>query len=110
MQRQPQRRCRAKGAQEGICASGPEGSNRQGGARTASRTDPWLWQQRVRAQQSQAERSLRRADRAGWGRFLATLLRLVEVAEQAEVNGVQLTAAADGVGGEVLPKGLPLLA
>src|SRR5262249_12956114 len=49
-----------------------EGRNRGGRGRTASQTGQWLWQERVRAEENQGERSPRCAEPAGWGRFLAT--------------------------------------
>jgi len=49
-----------------------EGRNRGGRERTASQTGQWLWQERVRAEENQGERSPRCAEQAGWGRFLAT--------------------------------------
>src|SRR5438876_11851491 len=69
MQRPPRHRCRGKGGQEGISGRGPDGgvSNRQRRGRTARRTDPWLWQERVRAEENRGERSPRRAGQAIWG-------------------------------------------
>ena len=105
MRRQPRRRCRAKGARRAsaVAGQGAEGSNRQGRERTASRTDPRLWQQRVRARQSQGERSPRCADRAGGGRFLATAAR--NIASHIAFSGADRSAQGAYVWAKVSSRG-----
>ena len=49
-----------------------EGSNRRRRGRTASRTDPWLWQERVRTEENQGENHLGALTKLAGGRFLAT--------------------------------------
>src|SRR5262249_14196426 len=75
-----------------------EGNNGQERGRTASRTDPWLWQERVRPRESRGERSPRCAEQAGW--------RTVPCNRRTQRSGPLRTAPVGGYG-IVCPKAGP---